>query len=278
MTEPNTIRGDGRRIESALSEAPPGLWPFIAAGYPTVESTALLLRELGHLPIRGIEIGFPFSDPIADGPVIQQAFSHALSSGVRVGQVLDAIAEARPHVRQPLIGMISASIVYRIGVPGFVDRAAKAGLDGLIVPDISLEEAPALAASLQQAGLKLAMLVAPTTPMDRCRRIAESAGGFLYYVSIQGTTGARDALPADLEKSVCDIRETTGMAVMVGFGISRAEHVRRVCEFANGAIVGSAIMQRMISTWHETKGVDQSRLAAISFVRELCDGTKKMRP
>ncbi len=233
------------RIEAALRERSPGLWPFLPAGYPDLTTTRELLLRMAGLPIRGVELGFPFSDSIADGPVIQRAFSAALASGLRVLDVLKMVAAARSAVPYPILAMVSASIVYRIGVPRFAQQAASAGLDGMIVPDLSLEEAPGFAGHLQEAGLALSMLVAPTTPPDRQRSIAAVTTGFLYYVSVQGTTGERSSLPADLAVRVADLRTATGLPVLVGFGLSRPDQVREVCRVANGAIVGSAIVHRM---------------------------------
>ena len=233
------------RIAKALTDHSPGLWPFIAAGHPNLDTTADLLRALNDLPIRGVELGIPFSDPIADGPVIQKAFSHALLGGVTLPKILDCVATVRGDINFPLLAMASASIVYRVGVESFVERAASAGFDGLIVPDVSLEEAPRLATSAAKAGMALSMLIAPTTPDDRQRRIADLASGFLYYVSVQGTTGTRDRLPPDLEGNVVSLKQATALPVLVGFGISRASQVSEVCAYADGAIVGSAIVRKM---------------------------------
>lgn len=267
------LRGDGRRIDAAFENAAPGLWPFVAGGFPSANATALLLRALGELPIRGIEVGIPFSDPIADGPVIQQAFTRALESGVRVDDVLGAIAAARGVVSMPILAMVSASIVYRIGMEKFVERAAASGVDGLIVPDLSLEEAPALAEVVGRTGLRMPMLVAPTTPAARQREIATVATGFLYYVSVQGTTGERATLPVDLKTAVRTLREATGLPVVVGFGIGRREQVRQVCGISNGAIVGSAIVKRM--TGMAEKGADEAAVVggALEFMGELVSET-----
>ncbi|MBN2563550.1 MAG: tryptophan synthase subunit alpha [Phycisphaerae bacterium] len=236
---------NANRIDQTLADEAPGLWPFLAAGYPDLGSTAAMLRAMADLPIRGVELGFPFSDPIADGPVIQHAFSHALAGGVRVRQIFDIVASVRGDIGYPLLAMVSASIVYRIGTREFVASARAAGFDGLIVPDISLEEAPELARFADEAGLRLSMLIAPTTPPDREKRIAEVASGFLYYVSVQGTTGERGTLPSDLRDHVVELRDGTGLPVVVGFGISKPEHVRDVCGFADGVIVGSAIVRKI---------------------------------
>ena len=200
---------------------------------------------MNSLPIRGVELGIPFSDPIADGPVIQHAFTQALASGVKVRDIFDTVASVRSEIDYPLLAMVSASIVYRRGVDPFVQEAQAAGFDGLIVPDISLEEAPNLSAATSKAGLRLSMLIAPTTPPERRLRIADAASGFLYYVSVQGTTGERNALTQSLADEVKAVKAASSLPVLVGFGISRPEQVRQVCQFADGAIVGSAIVHRM---------------------------------
>ena len=239
-----------------LTDRPAGLWPFLPAGYPNIETTAALLRSFADLPIRGVELGFPFSDPIADGPVIQQAFCEALAGGVRVDDIFNMVNDVRGQVDYPILAMVSASIVYRVGIESFVSKAGSAGFDGLIVPDISLEEAPGLAEPARAAGLHLSMLIAPTTPPQREKRIAELAGGFLYYVSVQGTTGERKALPSDLRAHVDELRTATGLPVLVGFGISQPDHVREVCGFADGAIVGSAIVRRITASVERGRPVE----------------------
>jgi tryptophan synthase alpha chain len=248
------------------------LWPFVAAGYPDVATTGALLRGLSTLPIRGVEVGFPFSDPIADGPVIQRAFSGALARGVRVGDVFEMVSSVRGEVGVPLLAMVSASIVYRIGTERFASEARAAGFDGLIVPDLSLEEAPDLAACAAGADLRLSMLIAPTTPPERERRIAEVASGFLYYVSVQGTTGERGALPDDLEAHVTSLREGTGLPVLVGFGISGRAQVQAVCGYADGAIVGSAIVRRITELVEGNQGQEAIVSAVRGFVGELAGG------
>jgi tryptophan synthase alpha chain len=257
------------RIEKSLTQSPAGLWPFVVAGYPSLGATAQLLRRLSALPIRGIEIGFPFSDPVADGPVIQRAFNLALEQGIRVKDIFDMLAAVRAEVSIPIMAMVSASIVYRAGDEAFVDASAAAGLDGLIIPDVPLEEATPLAELAAEKNLRFPMLIAPTTPADRRERIARAASGFLYYVSIQGTTGQRDCLPESLERQVREVREQTKMPVLVGFGIGSREQLRDVCGFANGGIVGSAIVQRMTQELERGADEDQVIEAAINFVGEL---------
>jgi tryptophan synthase alpha chain len=260
---------DDNRIDVALTTRSPGLWPFLAAGYPTLDATAAMLRALAGLPIRGVELGFPFSDSISDGPVIQQAFSRALAGGIHVDAIFEMVAAVRRDVGYPLLAMVSASIVYRIGVEQFLGQARNAGFDGLIVPDLSLEEAPSMAKTVSEAGLRLSMLIAPTTSPEREKRIAEVAGGFLYYVSVQGTTGERKALPADLPDHVGRLRRATGLPVLVGFGISTPQQVRDVCGFANGAIVGSAIVKKITSALEEHAAAGKIVGLTSGFIAEL---------
>lgn len=257
------------RIDNVLRDQPPGLWPFLSAGYPDLATTEALLLALKGAPIRGVELGFPFSDPIADGPVIQQSFSHALVGGIRVIEIFEMVQRVRATVDFPLLAMASASIVYRIGARAFATKAAAAGFDGLIVPDISLEEAPDLATIADDVGLRLSMLIAPTTPPEREKRIADVASGFLYYVSIQGTTGERRTLPENLRNHVAELRTNTGLPVVVGFGVSTPGHVNDVCSFADGVIVGSAIV-RCIKD-HLEAGDDPKTIAreTVAFIRSL---------
>ena len=257
------------RIDAILSRSPPGLWPFLAAGDPDLATTEALLTRLANVPIRGVELGFPFSDPVADGPVIQAAFHRALEAGLRVAQIFDMVKRIRGVFPHAILAMVSASIVYRIGPDDFVARAAEAGFDGLIVPDLSLEEAPALAGAVRSAGLRLGMLVAPTTPPDRRRKIADAASGFIYYVSIQGTTGQRDRLAADLAAQVQQVKTETKLPVLVGFGLSRPEHVRDVCQLADGAIVGSAIVQRIDELARSGKSRSELVESAAKFIESL---------
>lgn len=258
------------RIDLVLKSRPPGLWPFLAAGYPSIGATAALLRRMASFPIRGVELGFPFSDPIADGPVIQSAFTRALASGIRVTDIFEMVRDVRRDADYPILAMVSASIVYRLGVEAFVEQAKDSGFDGLIVPDLAFEEAPQLAKCAGDAGLRLSMLVAPTTPPERQARIARVAGGFLYYVSVQGTTGQRKSLPSDLKEHVLQVRGAAGLPVLVGFGISTPAHVREVCSYADGAIVGSAIVKRITESLDSGDDERQIIDKIVQFIGELC--------
>jgi tryptophan synthase alpha chain len=222
--------------------------PFLPAGDPDLSATQTLLRAAAEAGGHLIEVGFPFSDPIADGPVIQAAYTRALDRGLRVADVLAAVAEARrsPELAEvPLIGMVSYSLVHRRGPATFLERAAEAGLSGAVVPDLPAEEAEPFARLAAERDFKLILLVTPTTPPDRAARIVRLASGFVYCVSVTGITGERDRLPEELLGQLRRLREQTDLPLCVGFGVSRPDHVRMLREAADGVIVGTAIVRKL---------------------------------
>lgn len=219
--------------------------PFITGGYPDHATTVSILRGLDLPGVAAVEIGIPFSDPIADGPVIQTSFSRALERGFRVDALFAALREARPQIRVPLIAMVSYSIVYRRGVELFFDQARAAGFEALIIPDIPIEEAHTAAEIGARANCPLVLIAAPTTSTQRRDRIAALSSPFVYYQSSLGVTGERRELPSDLAGQVRRLRDGSAKPVCVGFGISTPAHVAAVCGVADGAIVGSAIVRRM---------------------------------
>src|SRR5690348_310551 len=201
------------------------LMPFVAAGFPDVATTRAVLPAIEEAGASLIEVGFPFSDPIADGPVIQEAFTDALKHKIRVADVFACVAEVRPRMSIPMVGMLSYSIVHRYGVDRFVRDAKAAGIDGLILPDLPPPEAQRVCDVVRAGGLDTVLLIAPTTAPHRRKEIADLCSGFVYYLSISGITGERDRLPADLERNVRELKGLTDRPVCVGFGIHRAEHV-----------------------------------------------------
>ena len=223
-----------------------GLLPFVPAGYPNLETTAATIVEMERAGASAIEVGFPFSDPIADGPVIQEAFNEAMARGVRVSDIFRAVRDVRPHVALPLVAMISFSIVFRYETGRFLSDARAAGFDGLIIPDLPPPEAGPVCDATRAAGLDTVMLVAPTTTPARRAAIVKLCSGFVYYLSVSGTTGERNELPPDLIENVNQIRALGTCPVCVGFGVSRPEHVRMLKGVADGAIVGSALVRRMM--------------------------------
>lgn len=221
------------------------LLPYVTAGYPDVETTVEILRRIDPQACACVELGIPFSDPIADGPVIQTSFVRALDRGFKLDALWRALRQARDQIAVPLAAMVSYSIVYRRSPAAFLADAQAAGIDALIVPDLSLEEADELAALGRQQDCPLVLIIAPTTTAARRRRIAALSEPFIYYQSLAGVTGERRALPPDLAENVQRLRTESGKPVCVGFGISTPGQVSAVCDVADGAIVGSAIVRRM---------------------------------
>jgi tryptophan synthase alpha chain len=225
----------GRR-ESALI-------PYIVAGDPDLESTRRLVLELEARGADLIELGVPFSDPMADGPANQRAAGRGLASGTTLPAILAMVAELRKQSEIPLILFGYFNPVHHYGCAQLSADAARAGIDGLLVVDLPPEEAAQLATPAGGEHLDLIYLLAPTTPLDRSRMIARNASGFLYYVAVTGVTGARATLAADLEGNVRALRTVTDLPIGVGFGISTPEHAREVATFADAVVVGSAISQ-----------------------------------
>ena len=187
----------------------------------------------------------PYSDPIADGPVIQASYTRALAAGFTLEKFFEMVRKATGRVKMPILAMVSYSIIYRRGIDRFVDDAAAAGLAGLVVPDLPLEESDVLDATCKGANLALVRLVMPTTPPERAAEIAKRSTGFLYCVSVAGVTGARTDLPEGLVERVKWLQTKTDVPVLVGFGVSTPEQVKLLSSVANGAIVGSALVRRV---------------------------------
>jgi len=219
--------------------------PFVTAGDPDLEFTADVIRELAARGSHMCEIGVPYSDPIADGPVIQASYTRSLAKGIRVRGILDMLAGVSPKVKTPLVTMVSYAIVHRYGPERFVADAKSAGAAGAIIPDLLVEEADAMAKICRAADFSLIQLVTPTTPRERAIRIANSSSGFIYYVSVTGITGERTALPEDLLESVSWLRGQTKLPICIGFGVSTPEHVKLLAPACDGLIVGSAIVRRI---------------------------------
>jgi tryptophan synthase alpha chain len=237
--------------------------PFISAGDPDIAATGRIVRELDGCGCDLIEIGFPFSDPIADGPVIQAAYTRALERGLKIADVFTCVDGLKNTVQAPLLGMTSYSLIHRRGPAEFLDRAQLAGFAGLIVPDLPAEEAETFAGQTSQRDLKLVMLVTPTTPPERAERIVKISAGFVYCVSVAGITGERDRLPDELLGQLRRLRSMTDLPLCVGFGVSKPDHVRMLRDHADGVIVGSAIVRRL------EKATPQNWDATVGDIREL---------
>lgn len=266
----------GNRIETALSElaaaGKKGLLPYVTAGLPDLDTTQRILEGLAEAGATAVELGFPYSDSIADGPVIQNSFTRVLERGIHVRDILAMVANFRRQCQLPLLGMLSFSIVHRIGTERFITECRDAGIDGLILPDLSLEEAPRTADLVRAAGLCLPMLVSPASPVDRRNQIAALSSGFVYYMSVTGITGERKELPPELVTNVRALRVATGRPVVVGFGISTPEQVRLVCSVADGAIIGSALVRRIMQAEDAGQTREQIVATATAAVREWMSG------
>lgn len=248
--------------------------PFVTAGDPDLQFTADLIRELDRRGCSMCEVGFPYSDPIADGPVIQASYTRALEHHVKVDAIVKTMQEAGESIAMPQVAMVSYAIIYRIGLAAFADRLKAAGVAGMIVPDLLVEESQALADVCRERDLSLIQLITPTTPRDRAVRIAESTSGFIYYVSVTGITGERTELPPELIDNVSWLREQTPLPICIGFGISRPDHVRLLSPVADGLIVGSAIVKRIAEAGDRDRSdiIREIGDYAESLIRELPTG------
>jgi tryptophan synthase alpha chain len=227
------------------SQSRKALMPFVTAGDPDLEFTGQIIRELDRVGSSMCEVGIPYSDPIADGPVIQASYTRALEKKIKVRQILEMLRGLKNDVKMPRVTMVSYAIIHRIGAEKYVAEAQAAGVSGAIVPDLLVEEAESLSTLCRQADFSLIQLVTPTTPRERAVRIANSSSGFLYYVSVTGITGERTQLPPELLDNVGWLRTQTKLPICIGFGISQPEHVKLLAPVADGLIVGSAIVRRV---------------------------------
>jgi tryptophan synthase alpha chain len=217
------------------------LMPYLMGGFPDLAVSRECVSAAAAAGADLIELGVPFSDPLADGPVIHEAGTRALAAGITPDDVLAVCEVAAAHM--PVVLMVYANVVFNQGIEEYTARAAAAGASGLIVPDLPHEESSELRAACDGQGLALVPLVAPTTPESRLAEIGADARGFVYAVSLTGTTGERSDLPPELESMVGRVRASTVLPVAVGFGISTSEHARAVAELADGVIVGSRVVR-----------------------------------
>ena len=234
-----------RAFRRARKEKRAAFMPFITAGDPDLAATAAIIEEAARRGADLIELGIPFSDPIADGPTIQASYTRALDAGFTVKAALDMVRDVRTRCKVPILTMVSFSIVSRIGPRAYFKQVASAGIDGLIIPDLPADEGKAITRLAHAAKLHTVYLVAPTTPPERMKEIAKLSRGFIYYISVTGITGARDTLPTDIAEHVGKLRALSDTPVAVGFGISRPEQVRTIAQIADGAIVGSALVKEI---------------------------------
>lgn len=240
--------------------------PFVTAGDPDVAFTRELLPAVAEAGANLIEVGFPFSDPIADGAVIQASYTRALDKGLRIADIFAAVKDvtARPGWATPLVAMASYSLMYKKGPAAFIETAKAAGLSGAVVPDLPVEEAEELSKLTADRDFKLILLVTPTTSPERAEKVVRACSGFVYVVSVVGITGERDKLPTQLREQIARLRTMTSLPLCVGFGVSRPEHVRELKGLADGVIVGSALVKKL-----EAASGPDGRAKALAEARKL---------
>ncbi|MBF2065409.1 MAG: tryptophan synthase subunit alpha [Calothrix sp. C42_A2020_038] len=234
------------RFQNLKNHKQCALIPFITAGDPDLETTAAALRILDSNGADFIELGVPYSDPLADGPVIQAAATRALQRGTKLEQVLQMLAEVSPSLQAPIILFTYYNPILNLGVQSFLAEVASVGVKGLVVPDLPLEEASQLIETAKEFGIEVILLVAPTSSKERIEAIANQSQGFIYLVSVTGVTGMRNKIQGRVQNLLQDMRSITDKPIGVGFGISSAEQARQVSEWgADAVIVGSAFVTRL---------------------------------
>jgi tryptophan synthase alpha chain len=251
--------------KSSISEAFAGRKAFVAfltGGDPDVETTEKLIPVMAEAGADVIEIGIPFSDPVAEGPVIQAADERALSAGCTTDKLFDMVARVRDKTSVPLLFMTYLNPIFTYGAERFFQRCSETGIDGVIVPDMPFEEKSEIASSCSKFGVELVSLIAPTS-RDRIRKIAAEAEGFIYCVSSLGVTGVRSEIKTDVTSMIEQVRAVTDVPCAVGFGVSRPEHAEQLGAVADGVIVGSAIVKIIAENGHE------SALPVSDFIRSM---------
>lgn len=242
------------------------LIPFITAGDPDLKTTAEALRVLDQSGADLIELGVPYSDPLADGPTVQAAATRALQRGVRLDDVLAMVKDVTPEVKAPIILFTYYNPILHRGIESFLKQIASAGVKGLVVPDLPLEEAQALLTSAAEMGIEVVLLVAPTSPKERMEAIAQQSQGFIYLVSVTGVTGMRTRLESRVQDLLQQMRAVTDKPIGVGFGISQPEQARQIKNWgADAVIVGSAFVKRL---------ADGTPAEGLSAIGEFCKSLK----
>jgi tryptophan synthase alpha chain len=234
-----------KRFRELKKKARKAFIAYITAGDPDIGSTEKLVPVLEASGVDLVELGIPFSDPLADGPVIQAASQRALLKGATLAKIFAMVKRLRPGTGVPIAFMTYYNPVLKYGLEAFVDDCRRCGVDGVIIPDLPVEEAAGLVRAARRKKVAAIFLVAPTSTAERVRAIARNSSGFIYYVSLTGVTGARKRLPPDIGRNVRFVKTVTKTPVCVGFGVSDAPQARRLAAVSDGVIVGSAIVKIM---------------------------------
>lgn len=253
-------------FEKLKAQRKKALIPYIMAGDPDLETTESLVREIARSGADILELGVPFSDPIADGPTIQMASERALKSGTTLRKVMALVKRLRKEgLSIPIIIMTYYNIIYQYGIDKFPADAVSSGIDGVIIPDLPPEEASEFTGYSKSAGLDTIFLLAPTSNEDRVKKVVSSAGGFVYYVSMTGITGAKLKNLSEVKAKIQAIRRHTGLPVAVGFGISNEAEAKRISGWADGVIVGSALVKIIAAN----KGKRALQSSVGNFIKSL---------
>lgn len=261
-------------FDLASRESRMAFMPFVTAGDPDLAGTARVLLALRDANVDLIELGFPYSDPIADGPVIQASYTRALERGITVDAILSQVEALKNEGLPPVLAMVSFAIIFRHGSAAFVEHAARAGFSGLIIPDLPADEADDLSSLATKHGLDLVQLIAPTTSERRTRQILAASTGFLYCISVAGTTGVRKELPGELIEQLKSLRQQSQLPLAVGFGISSPEQVAGLEGVADGVIVGSAIVRKIA----EASSPEAISEAVRTFAEQMQAAVRTTRP
>ena len=265
------MTGAANRIDSMFARkresGEAAMFFYVTAGYPDSATTLEVIEALEEAGADLIELGIPFSDPIADGPTIQKASQKALEAGMSVRGAIELTRRIRESSDIPILLFGAYNPILRFGLKKFCDEALNAGTDGLLVPDLPPDEADELERLARDRDMRMVYLVAPTTSPERARMIASHSTGFIYYISLRGVTGAREAMASDLREKVAALRQATSLPIAVGFGVSTPDHARLVGEAADGVVVGSALIDLIA----EHAGTAALKHEVTAFARSLIE-------
>ncbi len=247
--------------------------PFLTAGDPDIETTVDIIESADEAGADIIELGFPFSDPVADGPTIQASYSKVLGKGQKNEDVFRMVEKIRQKSSIPIVAMISYSLVFKMGFENFINRAVSSGIDGATIPDLPAEEAEKFVPDCDRHNFSLISFTTPGTSFRRREKLLSMGRGFVYYIAVRGITGQRASMPEDLNDNIEQIKKQTALPVSVGFGISNPTQAQAVAEVADGVIVGSAIMSRITDSVKNGKNPVNETL---SFISELSGAVKNI--
>jgi tryptophan synthase alpha chain len=261
-----------KAISDARAAGRTAFIPFVTAGFPDESTFADILCTLDESGADVIEVGLPFSDPLADGPIIQSSSKQALDAGITPIRVLELIREVKSRLHAPIVIMSYVNPILRMGFDTFAGRAADAGVSGAIVPDLPPEEADEWIEAAERNGIANVFLVSPTTSPERAATVASKSSGFLYYVSMTGVTGSEFHVSDEMTRAIRQIRDISSIPVAVGFGISTEQHAAALAGIADGVIVGSALIKAIMASTTRDEQISAVRTIAESICRGLDDG------